>query len=76
MKIALGIMVVAGLGLALSACDPNGMASNPSTCLSDGSVTWWVNPNKEGQTKDTATMENCNKAFNAWQAPTKQPLPQ
>jgi hypothetical protein len=69
MKIALGIMVVAGLGLMLSACDPNGQASNPNTCLSDGSVSWWVNPNKEGQVKDTASLSNCAKANTAWQAP-------
>ena len=75
MKIAFGIMVLCS-GLALSACDPNGMASSPNTCLGDGSVSWWVNPNKEGQTKDTASIDNCAKAFNAWQAPTKQPLPQ
>jgi hypothetical protein len=60
MKITLGILAIC-YGLALSACDPAGMASNPNTCLGDGSVTWWVNPNKEGQAKDTATLANCNK---------------
>src|SRR5258708_31917808 len=48
MKITLGILAVC-YGLALSACDTGGMASSPNTCLKDGSVSWWVNPNKEGQ---------------------------
>ena len=60
MKIALGVLAVCG-ALAVSACDPAGMGSNPSTCLGDGSVSWWVNPNKESQTKDTASLGNCNK---------------
>jgi hypothetical protein len=57
-------------GLALSGCGP-GSASSPSTCLRDGSVTWWVEPNKEGQTKDSATMDNCAATNAAWKAPAK-----
>ena len=59
MKLSLGILAIC-YGLALAGCD--GMASSPNTCLKDGSVTWWVLPNKEGQAKDTATMENCANA--------------
>jgi hypothetical protein len=69
MKIALGILVLC-YGLGLAACD-GGMASNPSTCLGDGSVSWWVEPNKEGQVKDTASMSNCAKTNTAWQQPAK-----
>jgi hypothetical protein len=58
MKISLGVLAVC-YGLAMAGCA--GTASNPSTCLADGSVSWWVTPNKEGQVKDTATIENCNK---------------
>ncbi len=68
MKISLGILAIC-FGLGVTACDPNGMASSPSTCLADGSVSWWVNPNKEGQAKDTASMNNCAKSNTAWQAP-------
>jgi ABC-type glycerol-3-phosphate transport system substrate-binding protein len=69
MKIALGILAVC-YGLTLAACD-GGMASSPSTCLKDGSVSWWVEPNKEGQVKDTATMQNCAATNSAWQQPAK-----
>ncbi len=58
MKISLGILAIC-FGLSLAGCQ--GMASNPSTCLGDGSVTWWVLPNKEGVAKDTSTLHNCNK---------------
>ncbi len=68
MKSALGILAICA-GFALAGCDMSGMASSPSTCLGDGSVSWWVNPNKEGQAKDTATMANCAKSNTAWQAP-------
>jgi hypothetical protein len=61
MKISLAILTVS-VGLALSGCESGGMASNPNTCLGDGSVSWWVNPNKSGQAKDTASLGNCNKA--------------
>jgi hypothetical protein len=70
MKITLGILVVC-YGLALAACESGGIASNPSTCLGDGSVSWWVNPNKEGQVKDTASLANCAKTNTAWQQPAK-----
>jgi len=58
MKISLGILAIC-YGLALAGCE--GMSSSPSTCLGDGSVTWWVFPNKQGQAKDTASIKNCNK---------------
>ena len=57
-KISFGILAIC-YGLALAGC--SGAASSPSTCLKDGSVTWWVLPNKAGETKDTATLQNCNK---------------
>lgn len=60
MKITLGVLAICG-GLALSACDPGGMASNPNACLGDGSVSWWVNPNKTGQAKDSSNLGNCMK---------------
>ena len=59
-KIALAILVAA-FGLTVAACESSGTASSPNTCLGDGSVSWWVNPNKEGQVKDTASGANCNK---------------
>ena len=65
MKISLGILAVC-YGLALSGCNMGGMSSSPNTCLKDGSVSWWVNPNKEGQSKDTATIENCRTSNTAW----------
>jgi hypothetical protein len=64
MKIAFGVLAIC-YGLALAGCE-GGMASNPSTCLGDGSVSWWVTPNKEGQAKDSASMENCHKTNAAW----------
>ncbi len=70
MKYTIGILAVC-YGLALSACDPHGQASSPSTCLKDGSVSWWTNPNKEGQTKDTSNMANCATSNAAWKAPAK-----
>ena len=70
MKITLGILAVC-YGLALSACDINGQSSSPSTCLKDGSVSWWVNPNKEGQTVDSSNMANCSVTNTAWKAPPK-----
>jgi hypothetical protein len=69
MKIVLGALAIC-YGLALAACD-GGMMSSPSTCLKDGSVSWWVEPNKEGQVKDTASLENCAKTNAAWQQPAK-----
>ncbi len=69
MKIAFGVLAVC-YGLALAGCD-GGMASSPNTCLKDGSVSWWVEPNKEGQIKDSASMDNCAKSNTAWQAPKK-----
>ena len=65
MKISLGILTIC-YGLALAGCDSGGMASSPNTCLKDGSVSWWVNPNKEGKAADTATMENCATSNTAW----------
>jgi hypothetical protein len=56
MKISLGILAIC-YGLALAGCE--GTASSPNTCLKDGSVSWWVLPNKEGQAKDTASIDNC-----------------
>jgi hypothetical protein len=58
-------------GLALAGCTSGGQASSPSTCLKDGSVTWYVEPNKEGQTRDSATMDNCAATNAAWKAPAK-----
>jgi hypothetical protein len=69
MRISLGILMVC-YGLALAGCEA-GQATNPNTCLADGSVAWWVTPNKEGQVKDTATMQNCAATNNAWQQPAK-----
>lgn len=67
MKISLGILALC-FGLTLAGCDPSGMASSPSTCLKDGSVSWWVNPNKEGKAVDSATMDNCAVTNTAWKA--------
>jgi hypothetical protein len=67
MRITLGIVAIC-YGLALAGCDPNGTLSSPSTCLADGSVSWWVNPNKEGQVKDTANINNCAVTNTAWKA--------
>jgi hypothetical protein len=64
MKISLGILAIC-FGAALAGC-AGGMASNPNTCLKDGSVSWWVLPNKEGVAKDTATMDNCAATNAAW----------
>ena len=70
MKMSFTILAV-GCGLALAGCDVHGQSSSPSTCLKDGSVSWWVNPNKEGQAIDSSNMANCSVTNTAWKAPPK-----
>jgi len=70
MKISLGILALC-YGLVLAGCDINGQSSSPSTCLKDGSVSWWVNPNKEGKTVDSSNVANCAVSNTAWKVPAK-----
>ncbi len=71
MRILYGVLAVS-FGLALSACDIHGQSSSPSSCLKDGSVSWWVNPNSKGEVKDSSNVANCATSNTAWKAPEKK----